>query len=94
MRTNMLDAWVGRSIARVEDAALLSGNGRYIDDMPVRNGTLHAGILRSPHAHAKITGIRTGAAASAAGVAAVITGADVTAHSASLVVGVRAPIEC
>src|SRR6516162_2917641 len=62
--------------------------------MPVRTGTLHAAILRSPHAHAKITGIRTGAAASAAGVAAVITGADVTAHSASLVVGVRAPIEC
>jgi len=90
----MLDTWVGRSIERVEDGALLSGNGRYIDDMPVRTGTLHAGILRSPHAHAKITGIRTGAAASAAGVAAVITGADVTAHSASLVVGVRAPIEC
>jgi 2-furoyl-CoA dehydrogenase large subunit len=86
--------WVGRSIERLEDAALLSGNGHYIDDLPVRTGTLQAAILRSPHAHAKIAGIRTAAAAGANGVAAVITGADVTVNSASLVVGVRAPIEC
>jgi 2-furoyl-CoA dehydrogenase large subunit len=86
--------WLGRSIERVEDAALLTGNGRYLDDLPVRVGTLHAAILRSPHAHAKLTAIRTAAASSAPGVAAVITGADVTAHTASLVVGVRAPIEC
>ena len=86
--------WLGRSIERVEDAALLTGNGRYLDDLPVRVGTLHAAILRSPHAHAKLTAIRTAAASSAPGVAAVITGADVMAHTASLVVGVRAPIEC
>ena len=86
--------WLGRSIERVEDAALLTGNGRYLDDLPVRVGTLHAAILRSPHAHAKLAAIRTAAASSAPGVAAVITGADVMAHTASLVVGVRAPIEC
>jgi 2-furoyl-CoA dehydrogenase large subunit len=38
--------WVGRSIARVEDAALLSGRGRFIDDLGVRPGTLHAAMLR------------------------------------------------
>ena len=86
--------WLGRSIERVEDAALLSGSGLYLDDLPVRVGTLHAAILRSPHAHANISTIRTGAAASAPGVAAVVTGADVKVHAASLVVGVRAPIEC
>jgi len=49
--------WVGRSLPRVEDAALLSGRGRYIDDLGAPPGTLHAAILRSPHAHATIDGI-------------------------------------
>jgi len=57
-------------------------------------GTLHAAILRSPHAHAEIRAINTEAARCAHGVAAVITAADVTKLSASLVVGVKAPIEC
>jgi 2-furoyl-CoA dehydrogenase large subunit len=87
-------SWLGRSIERVEDAALLTGRGRYIDDLGVPPGTLHAAILRSSHAHAKINAIRTDAAAAAPGVAAVITGADVTALSASLAVGIKAPIAC
>lgn len=86
--------WCGQSVERVEDAALLTGHGRFIDDLGVRPGTLHAAILRSPHAHAKIRAIDVTAARKAPGVAAVITGAEVTALSASLVVGVRAPIEC
>lgn len=86
--------WVGQSIERVEDAALLTGRGRYIDDLPVRTDTLHAAILRSPHAHAQIRGIDTAAAMQAPGVASVITGADITAATASLVVGVKAPISC
>jgi len=49
--------WVGRSLPRVEDAALLTGRGRYIDDLGVPPGTLHAAILRSPHAHAEIVAI-------------------------------------
>ena len=48
------EPWVGRSIERVEDAALLTGRGRFIDDLGVQPGTLHAAILRSPHAHADI----------------------------------------
>src|SRR5882757_10142624 len=87
-------AWCGQSIERVEDAALLTGRGRFIDDLGVRPGTLHAAILRSPHAHARITSVRLEAARQAQGVAAVISGADVTALSASLVAGVKAPIEC
>ena len=51
-----------RSIERVEDAALLTGRGRFIDDLGVRPDTLHAAILRSPHAHAAIRGIDTAAA--------------------------------
>ena len=87
-------AWVGRSVPRVEDAALLSGRGRFIDDVGVPPGTLHAAILRSPHAHATIAGIDVARARAAEGVTAVLTGAEVRALSASLVVGVKAPMEC
>src|SRR5258705_4466700 len=86
--------WVGRWIARVEDAALLSGRGRFIDDLGVQPGTLHAAILRSPHAHADILSIDTEAAERLSGVAAVLTGEHVKAITSSLVVGVKAPVEC
>jgi 2-furoyl-CoA dehydrogenase large subunit len=86
--------WVGRSIERVEDAALLSGGGRFIDDLGVAPGTLHATILRSPHAHADILSIDVEAAKRLAGVAAVLTGEDVKAVTTTLVVGVKAPVEC
>jgi len=86
--------WVGRSLPRVEDAALLTGRGRYIDDLGVPPGTLHAAILRSPHAHATISGIDAARARALPGVAAVLTGKDIQATTASLVVGVKAPVEC
>src|SRR5215467_10371224 len=86
-------SWLGRSIERVEDAALLTGRGRYIDDLGVPPGTLHAAILRSSHAHANIRAIDTTAAAAAPGVAAVITGAEVSALSSPLVPVLRAPLE-
>ena len=85
--------WVGRSIPRFEDAALLTGRGRYIDDLGVRPGTLQAAILRSPHAHAEIEAIDCAAAQAADGVFAVLTGADITALTASLAVGIKAPID-
>ena len=49
--------FLGVPILRKEDPALLSGAGRYADDLPVPAGTLHAHVIRSPHAHAKIVGI-------------------------------------
>ena len=77
--------WVGQSIERVEDASLLTGRGRYIDDLGVPPGTLHAAVLRSPHPHAVIRAIDVGAARAAKGVAAVVTAADVTALRNSIV---------
>ncbi len=88
------ETWVGRSIERVEDAALLTGRGRFMDDLGVRPGTLHAAILRAPHGHADILSIDCTAARALPGVAAVLTGADLQALTTSLVVGVKAPIEC
>lgn len=86
--------WLGRSLERAEDAALLTGRGNYFDDIGMPAATLHAAILRSPHAHARIVSLRSEAARALPGVAAVITAAEVTALSASLVVGVKAPISC
>src|SRR5580704_17039187 len=86
--------WVGQSIPRVEDSALLTGRGRFMDDIGVHPGTLHAAILRSPHAHADIVSIDTSAAKRAQGVVAVLDGADIKALTTSLVVGVKAPVEC
>lgn len=66
---------LGQSVPRSEDPRLLRGGGRYADDRSMP-GMLHGYVLRSPHAHAKISAIDTDAAASSPGVHAVLTGAD------------------
>ena len=71
--------WVGQSIARFEDAALLTGNARFIDDLEPVAGLRHAAILRSPHAHADIVGLDTSEAERLPGVIGVLTGQDVAA---------------
>jgi carbon-monoxide dehydrogenase large subunit len=67
--------WVGKSIPRIEDPKFLRGRGGYIDDL-VLPGMLHAAVLRSPHAHARISRVDVEAARAAPGVVAVVTGAD------------------
>ena len=47
-------------LARVEDPALLCGQGRFLDDLNPLPGTLVAAIVRSPFPHALITGYRPG----------------------------------
>ena len=49
----------GTAIERVEDAALLRGEGRFADDMPRDAATAEAAFVRAPHAHAKILSIDT-----------------------------------
>ncbi|RZM36210.1 MAG: xanthine dehydrogenase family protein molybdopterin-binding subunit, partial [Sphingomonas sp.] len=88
------DNWVGKSLPRVEDAALLTGRGRYIDDLGVKPGTAHAAILRSPHGHANILGIDAARARALPGVFAVITSEEVQRYGSSLVVGLKIPVEC
>jgi carbon-monoxide dehydrogenase large subunit len=68
--------WIGRARKRVEDRRLLTGIGRYVDDLRPP-GLCHVVFLRSPHAHARIARLDVTAAAKAAGVLAVVTGADV-----------------
>jgi aerobic carbon-monoxide dehydrogenase large subunit len=66
---------IGQSLHRLEDARFLTGTGCYLDDITLP-GMLHATIVRSPHAHADITGIDVSAARTAPGVHGVFTAAD------------------
>src|SRR3990172_6123288 len=65
----------GSSIKRKEDPRLITGEAKYLDDIQLP-GMLHAAVLRSPYAHAKIKHINTRKAARQPGVVAVFTGAD------------------
>src|SRR6202040_1061979 len=67
--------YVGRSLRRREDMKLLTGKGRYVDDIKLP-GMLYLAILRSPHAHALITGVDVSAAGAATGVRPALGGAD------------------
>ncbi len=66
---------IGQPLTRREDPPLLTGRGQYVDDF-APEGTLHAFVVRSPLAHARITGIDVTEARAAPGVAAVFTAAD------------------
>ena len=68
----------GQSVTRVEDQRLLSGHGRYTDDISLPHQA-HGHVLRSPHAHARIESIDTTAAAALPGVLGVYTAADLEA---------------
>src|SRR5207249_7996277 len=70
---------IGESIKRKEDARFLRGKGNYVDDF-VLPGMLHMAILRSPHAHARVKSIDTGAAGAKPGVIAVVTGELMAQH--------------
>jgi carbon-monoxide dehydrogenase large subunit len=65
----------GARVARLEDPALLTGRGRFVDDIRLV-GALHACFVRSPHAHAKIRSIEASAARAMPGVHAVLTADD------------------
>ena len=69
-------SWVGQSLPRAEDGPLLTGQTRFLDDLVVP-GMLHAAILRSPHAHARIRRLDAHRAEAAPGVFAILTGEEV-----------------
>jgi carbon-monoxide dehydrogenase large subunit len=66
---------IGQPVRRREDQRFLTGKGTYIDDINLP-GQAYAGVLRSPHAHARINKIDASAALSMPGVLMVVTGED------------------
>jgi carbon-monoxide dehydrogenase large subunit len=73
--TNSTASGIGRPAIRKEDARLITGQGRFSDDVNVP-GQAYAVMVRSPHAHARIRAIDTSQAEALPGVLAVLTGAD------------------
>ncbi len=86
------ETWVGRPMPRLEDEALLRGEGRFIDDLDPVPHTRHAAILRSPLAHGRIVRLDVTAALEHPGVVGVLTGADVVALSRPFPAGIASPV--
>src|SRR5437763_5017238 len=80
LRTSPEVGGMGHSIKRKEDPRFIRGKGTYVDDVQLP-GMLYLDIVRSPHAHAKITKIDTAKAMSIPGVLAVITGQDLAKYN-------------
>ena len=74
---------IGLSVKRREDRRFLTGQGRYVDDLRLAD-LLHAAIVRSPHAHARILGIDAHRALAEPGVVAVLTFADLPECAAAV----------
>ena len=69
---------IGARVARKEDRRFITGRGKYTDDIRMENQA-YAAFVRSPHAHAKVTGIDSAAAAEMEGVIAIHTGPELKA---------------
>lgn len=81
--TSVAEPELGRARPRKEDARLITGRTRWTDNI-APTGTLHLALLRSPVAHARITGIDTTEARKMSGVHAVLTGQDLADKQGSL----------
>jgi aerobic carbon-monoxide dehydrogenase large subunit len=78
MDDTALRPWIGRSVPRVEDAALLRGSASFVDDLPFAD-VLHACFVRSPLAHGLLRRIGSEAARAVPGVHAVLCFTDLRA---------------
>src|ERR1700730_7051167 len=77
-RSRVMPRGFGKPLPRQEDPRLITGRGRFSDDVTLP-GQVHAAFVRSPHAHARIGVIDPAAALALPGVLAVLTGRDATA---------------
>lgn len=82
--------FVGQRVERREDARLVTGHGRYVDDVAV-SGCLHAAFVRSNVARGRITSLDTTAARAVPGVVAVYTAADVNGQVGDVWVDYEGP---
>jgi 2-furoyl-CoA dehydrogenase large subunit len=85
------ETWIGRSVPRVEDAALLRGEGRFMDDLEPVPHAWHAAIVRSQLAHARIA-VDPSAALDHPGVRGTLTGDDVARLSRPFPAGIESPV--
>ena len=90
------NSYIGRTVPRPNAPRLAQGRGRFVDDITLPR-MLHAAFVRSPHAHARITGIETREAEALPGVIKIVDGAEIAGMCDSWVgvlthlVGLRSP---
>jgi carbon-monoxide dehydrogenase large subunit len=82
--------YLDKAVPRTEDYRLLTGYGRYLDDIEIA-GALHVSFVRSPHAHARIVSVDTAAAIGMPGVVTVVTGRELAQWTTPM--RVAAPVE-
>ena len=82
MTTAQLPRTIGTSVKRKEDPRLISGEGAYTDDVQLR-GMLYMAVLRSPHAHARISHLDVSAAKAHPEVVSVLTGQEILERCAA-----------
>jgi 2-furoyl-CoA dehydrogenase large subunit len=85
------ETWVGRTVERVEDEALLRGEGRFMDDLEPVPHAWHAAIVRSQLPHARVS-VDASPALRVAGVRGVLTGDDVERLSRPFPAGIASPV--
>jgi CO/xanthine dehydrogenase Mo-binding subunit len=71
--------WIGKGMKRLEDPRILTGKGKYIDDISLQN-MAHAAMVHSPYAHARILSIDTSKALALPGVIGIFTGEDIAKY--------------
>jgi aerobic carbon-monoxide dehydrogenase large subunit len=76
----MVQTYIGAPIRRQEDVRFLTGRARFVDDIKLPQ-MLHAAILRSPQAHARIVSLDTARALTIPGVAAIYTFRDIAPYA-------------
>ena len=84
-----IDCFIGNNISRVEDDKLLNGKGQFGSDTPFKPDALHAVVLRSEYASAKIKKINFSKAQKLKGVYKIITGKDFSEISNPLLSVIR-----
>ncbi len=82
--------YTGSSVRRVEDPRLLTGRGRYLDDLSLP-GLLHAAFARSPHAHARLLSVDVSPALRIPGVEMALSGRDLAGGALALSPRLEAP---
>jgi aerobic carbon-monoxide dehydrogenase large subunit len=85
-----MDNPLGSPLRRKEDQRLITGRGRYVEDLHFP-GMLHAAFVRSPHAHARVRSIDAAAARAMAGVVAVYTARDLPECARPIPPSIAAP---
>ncbi len=79
----MASKLLGAHVKRKEDPRLITGTSQYVGDIAMP-GLQHVAFVRSPHAHARVRGVRPGAALERSGVVAVVTGQELKPHVAPI----------